>query len=145
MNKITNDFLNSQIADVKFHRIDDTTITIAIITLRSGFTVTGESACVDPSNFDAEIGNKIAYDNAFEKLWQLFGFELKQRIGGNFLYRLRRERDELAERYEKLSYALDNETIITTPEELSLLKEQRELMGEYLEILNKRLESKNEN
>ena len=145
MNKISNDFLNSQIADVKFHRIDDTTITIAIITLRSGFTVIGESACVDPSNFDAEIGNKIAYDNAFEKLWQLFGLGLKQRIGGDFLYRLRRERDELAERHEKLGYALDNETIITTPEELSLLKEQRELMGEYLEILNKRLESKNEN
>lgn len=97
MNKVTKEFIESQIDNVKYHTLPDTTITVAVITLKSGFAVTGESACVDPANFDAETGNKIAHENAFNKLWQLFGFELKQRIGGDYRYRLVKERDELAE------------------------------------------------
>ena len=92
MNSITEEFIKSQIANVEYHQLTGTTITISVITLKSGFTVTGESACVDPNNFDVEIGNKIAYENAFDKLWQLFGFELKQKIGGDWVYRLHRER-----------------------------------------------------
>ena len=52
MNSITEEFIKSQIANVEYHQLTGTTITIAVITLKSGFTVTGESACVDPNNFD---------------------------------------------------------------------------------------------
>ena len=34
---------------------------------------------VDPANFDKAIGNRIAYDNAFNKLWPLFGFLLAEK------------------------------------------------------------------
>lgn len=44
------------------------------ILIDNGFTVTGESAPADPANFDAVFGMKLAYDNAFSKLWPLFGF-----------------------------------------------------------------------
>lgn len=44
------------------------------------FTVTGESACASPENFDAEIGRKIARANAVQKIWPLMGYELRQRI-----------------------------------------------------------------
>jgi len=33
-------------------------LTFCVLMLRNGFTVTGESACVSPENFDAEIGRK---------------------------------------------------------------------------------------
>ena len=56
------------------------TLTFCILTLENGFTVTGESACASPENFDAEIGKKIAYKNAREKIWQLEGYLLKEKL-----------------------------------------------------------------
>lgn len=58
----------------------DTCLTVCCLVLRNGFTVTGESACASPENFDAEIGRKIAYDNARSKIWQLEGYLLKERL-----------------------------------------------------------------
>lgn len=55
-------------------------LTICVIVLKNGFTVTGESACASPENFDAEIGRKIARQNAVQKIWPLMGYELKQRL-----------------------------------------------------------------
>ena len=55
-------------------------LTFCVITLKNGFTVTGESACASPENFDAEIGKKVAYENARQKIWQLEGYLLKQKL-----------------------------------------------------------------
>ena len=55
-------------------------LTFCVLVLRNGFTVTGESACASPENFDAEIGKKIAYANAVQKVWALEGYLLKQRL-----------------------------------------------------------------
>lgn len=77
-----------------FHSQDDMTrltgahaqldqLTFCVLVLRNGFTVTGESACASPENFDAEIGRKIARQNAEQKIWPLMGYELKQRLKEN--------------------------------------------------------------
>lgn len=55
-------------------------LTFCVLVLRNGFTVTGESACASPENFDAEIGRKIARENAKQKLWPLMGYALKQQL-----------------------------------------------------------------
>jgi hypothetical protein len=55
-------------------------LTFCVIVLRNGFTVTGESACASPENFDAEIGRKIARQNAIQKIWPLMGYHLKERL-----------------------------------------------------------------
>lgn len=55
-------------------------LTFCVLTLENGFTVTGESACASPENFNEEIGKKIAYDNAREKIWVLEGYLLKQKL-----------------------------------------------------------------
>jgi len=55
-------------------------LTFCVLTLKNGFTVTGESACASPENFDAEIGRSIARDNAIQKVWMLEGYLLKQRL-----------------------------------------------------------------
>ena len=55
-------------------------LTFCVLVLRNGFTVTGESACASPENFDADLGRKIARQNAVNKIWPLLGFALKQRL-----------------------------------------------------------------
>ena len=64
----------------KYHVFPGTTVTICCITLVNGFTVIGESACASPENFDAELGQKIAYDNAKQKIWALEGYALRERL-----------------------------------------------------------------
>ena len=57
-------------------------LTFCVLTLRNGFTVTGESACASPENFNAEIGRKIARENAVNKIWPLMGYALKDKLAG---------------------------------------------------------------
>ena len=55
-------------------------LTFCVLVLRNGFVVTGESACASPENFDAEIGRKIARENAINKVWTLMGYELRTKL-----------------------------------------------------------------
>ena len=55
-------------------------LTFCVLVLRNGFTVTGESACASPENFDPAIGRMIARENAIQKVWPLMGYELKERL-----------------------------------------------------------------
>jgi hypothetical protein len=55
-------------------------LTFCVLVLRNGFTVTGESACASPENFDAEVGRKIARANAVQKIWPLLGYELRTKL-----------------------------------------------------------------
>ena len=55
-------------------------LTLCVLVLGNGFTVTGESACVSPENFDAEIGRKIARQHAVDKVWMLEGYVLRERL-----------------------------------------------------------------
>jgi hypothetical protein len=48
--------------------------------MKNGFTVTGESACASPENFDAELGRKIARRNAEAKIWPLLGYALREKL-----------------------------------------------------------------
>ena len=58
-------------------------LTFCVLVLKNGFSVTGESACASPENFDAAIGRKIARENAKQKLWPLLGYALKNRLTGS--------------------------------------------------------------
>lgn len=55
-------------------------LTFCVLVLQNGFTVTGESACASPENFNAEVGRKIARINALSKIWPLEGYLLRQQI-----------------------------------------------------------------
>ena len=57
-------------------------LTFCVLVLRNGFTVTGESACASPENFSAEIGRRIARENAVNKVWPLLGFRLRDKLSG---------------------------------------------------------------
>lgn len=55
-------------------------LTVCVLVLKNGFTVTGESACASPENFDAKIGRDIARANARNKVWQLEGYLLREKL-----------------------------------------------------------------
>ena len=57
-------------------------LTFCVLVLRNGFTVTGESACASPENFDPEIGRDIARQNAVQKIWPLMGYALRTKLAG---------------------------------------------------------------
>lgn len=58
-------------------------LTFCVLVLRNGFTVTGESACASPENYNAEIGQKVARQKAEEKIWPLLGFRLRDQLATN--------------------------------------------------------------
>lgn len=76
--RVTEEFIKSRILTTTYTRLGET-LTHARIHLDNGYLVTGESACVNPANYNQEIGEKIAYQNAFDKLWSLFGFLLAEK------------------------------------------------------------------
>ena len=78
--KVTKEGIEARISAVDYIVINNSTVTICSIKMVNGFSVRGESACVDPRNFNAEIGQKIAYQDAFNKLWQLEGYLLAEQI-----------------------------------------------------------------
>lgn len=143
MNKLTEEFLENEIKHVTYTRLTGT-LTHCAITVENGFVFTGESACVDESNYEREIGEKVAYSNAFEKMWMPYGFYLKQKTGGDFVFRLQNERDELAERYEKLeAFLLTDKFNQLDDQSRELLREQFYVMRKYLSVLNARLDIAN--
>lgn len=78
--RLTPERIDAAIARIQHHVFEGSQLTVCCITLANGFTVTGESACVSPANFDAELGRKIAFQHAREKIWALEGYLLKQRL-----------------------------------------------------------------
>jgi len=72
--------IDATIVDEAYYVFPGTTMTVCLLTLKNGYHVTGESAAVSLANFDEEIGRKIARDNARNKIWQLEGYLLRQKL-----------------------------------------------------------------
>lgn len=76
--KVTKDSIEAKVAKVDYLVLPDSTVTLCNITLKNGYSVRGESACVDPRNFNVEIGKGLAYKQAFDRLWPLEGYLLAE-------------------------------------------------------------------
>ena len=74
--RLTLDAINAAIQGDFYIQPFGTQLTICILKMENGYMVTGESACVSAENFDAELGKKIARQNAIYKLWPLMGFHM---------------------------------------------------------------------
>jgi hypothetical protein len=72
--------IDAAIVGADYHVFDGTTLTVCCLQLRNGFTVTGESACVSPENFNPALGREIAYANARNKIWSLEGYRLRHEL-----------------------------------------------------------------
>lgn len=78
--RLTPDDIDRVIIKSQFHVFEGSQTTVCCITLKNGYTVIGESACVSPENFDVEIGRRIAFDNARQRIWALEGYLLKEHL-----------------------------------------------------------------
>lgn len=78
--KVTAESIEAKIfgAEYSFHG----TMTICIVTMKNGFQVLGMSACASPENFNAELGKKLAYEKAFNQIWTLEGYLLREKLSG---------------------------------------------------------------
>jgi hypothetical protein len=121
-------------------------LTFCVLVLANGFTVTGESACASPENFDPEIGCKIARENAIQKVWMLEGYLLKQRLheqsqvtSETWFDRLLSESNQLNTRISRLQDYL--QTLDTSKPQSNSLCEQLNAMQKYAEILETRIQS----
>ena len=72
--------IDAVIVNEQYHLFEGTALTVCCLTLRNGFCVIGDSAPVSPANFNAEIGRQVARSEARNKIWQLEGYLLKQRM-----------------------------------------------------------------
>jgi len=82
--RLTPESVSNVIASEQY-RVFNGVLTVCCLTLENGFTVTGESACASPENFDKELGEKIAKSNAINKIWAFEGYLLKQKLYENSL------------------------------------------------------------
>lgn len=119
-------------------------LTMCVIVLNNGYTVTGQSACADPSNYNEDIGNRLAFEDAKKKIWALMGYHLKQEIylnnDGSFVGRMEREANELGDKLGKLDLFIEGITFQELPDqEKERLTAQRKAMAEYHQILKQRL------
>jgi len=82
--RLTPEGIAGVIETIDYHKLTGT-LTVCVLTLKNGFTVTGESACVSAENYDQVIGEKVAFDNAKDKIWTLEGYLLKELLYINSL------------------------------------------------------------
>ena len=75
--RVTKTYIEGRIAKSEFWRWGPT-LTLCKLTLDNGYVVIGKSACVNEVNYNQEIGERIAFDNAFNELWPVFGFMLAE-------------------------------------------------------------------
>lgn len=140
---LTKEKIESHIADVEYQRFGKTG-TLCVITLCNGYTVTGESRCIDPEIFHEGTGENIAYENAFEKLWGILGYVEKQRWHEetqlSWLDRVKQELADLDIKRGKLADFLSRERPDTISEaEWGRLNQQSEAMSQYAFILSDRI------
>jgi len=55
-------------------------LSICVVVLKNGFTIIGKSAPASADNFDADLGGRLAYEDAVRQCWPLMGYALRQKL-----------------------------------------------------------------
>ncbi len=74
--------IDAQIDGEQYHVFPGTVTTVCLLTLKNGYSVVGKSAPASPQNFDAQLGRKIARDDARNQIWALEGYLLRSHLSG---------------------------------------------------------------
>jgi Phage protein (N4 Gp49/phage Sf6 gene 66) family len=84
--RVTPQRIDEVVIKEDYHVFPGTSLTVCCLTLKNGYTVTGESACVSPENFNVELGREIARNNAKQKIWALEGYALHEQLANSTSY-----------------------------------------------------------
>lgn len=143
--RLSKDKLDDAIRNISYHKFSDTG-TLCVLTLQNGYTVTGESGCIDPTIFNENIGKQIAYDNAYDKLWAILGYNVKQQWHDEtqlgWQAKLKLELADLDAKRTKLDTLLQGNKPDYIPQrQWDLMEKQNEVMTTYAMILQERIVS----
>ena len=143
--KLTKEFLEQQIANVEYTTLIPNKLVHCTITVINGYTFTGEASVIDPSRFDLNIGKQVAYENAFNKMWSVFGYQIQDLMYKNNLPvkdRVKQEFYDLSDKIEKLKLFLETDKFKSltdlSKEQLTL---QLSVMTSYQNILADRIKT----
>lgn len=79
--KVTEEQINLIISNSKVEAIKmGKKTTVVHLTLPSGFEVVETAACVDPDDYNQEIGEQIAMKRIVDKVWLLEGYLLQNDV-----------------------------------------------------------------
>lgn len=78
--RLTPTQIDEQIKNKEFWRVPNTTTTVCALTLQNNFVIIGKSASVSFKNFDQELGEEIAFNDAREQIWQYAGYALRNEL-----------------------------------------------------------------
>lgn len=78
-NRITQEQVNEMVKKTKlvFEVFGQKTL-VMVATLPNGFVIVDGSSCVDPENFDFNIGRNILLKRLENKIWELEGYVLQK-------------------------------------------------------------------
>jgi len=83
--RLTPDYIESRVVRTTFTLLPSGKVLVCELLLQNGFSVRGESAVVCVENFRMDIGERIARENAIDKIWELEGYLLQQRLHEEFM------------------------------------------------------------
>lgn len=70
-----------KIKDETYYIFPGTTVTTCLLTLENGTKILGINyGAIDPERHDWEQGRLNAYEDAFEKIWELEGYLLREKL-----------------------------------------------------------------
>ena len=120
--------------------------TVVSVRMSNGYVLTETSTCVDPLNYDETIGLQVCQKRIEDRVWALLGYKLHDTMAAGvetFIDRLQIERRELSDKLAKLDAFMNSgkfATVVNSLNQRMLMREQSEIMTEYVEILDKRIE-----
>lgn len=141
--RLTKADLESQIKEVRYQRFGETGM-LCVIILQNDYVITGESACIDPEIFNEDMGKQVAFDNAFDKLWGILGYGVKQQwyeeTQWSWVARVKKELAELDEKRAKLDTLIQaGKPNFIKDRQWDLMVKQNEVMATYAMILQERI------
>lgn len=76
--RVPEDAIKARIKDVQY--IQHGTLTVCVIEMHNGWKQVGSNAPASEANFDPEVGKRYAYEDAFNALWRLEGYLLRDQL-----------------------------------------------------------------
>lgn len=148
MNTVTKEEVMENMQDVicKTATEFDKPVTYVTVRMKNGFTVRESTTCVDPANYDEEVGKQICLEKIEDKIWFLLGYALQDKVykesNSTFESRLIEEYNQLKDKIFKLGIALKKDGFMEKvgAEQYYLMSAQHESMAEYSNILRIRME-----
>ena len=141
---VTQEQVNENMQDVIVRTLQDfeKPCTYVTVRMKNGFTLRESTTCVDPANYDEEIGKQICLEKIEDKVWFLLGYALQDKVANtpkDYKERMKAEYDELKERTEELNAFFGTDLFASlSDEKKQLMQEQHVAMVKYLDTLGRR-------